>query len=315
MSLEIRPLAETFLEDAAALASSRYTALRERVPFLPARYAEAGVLLPLLQNIAGAGPGVAALRDGQLAGFLSAWPLASFRGKRSVFSPEWANAAAQAESRRIYEVMYTQLSAAWVAGGYGTHLISLLANDAQALAGWHWLGFGMIAADAVRRLEAALGAAAGVDVRRAGPQDVGLVIALHEALRRHLAGPPTFLVGREEPARGAIEGWLHDPERAIWLAFQAGEAIAYLMIGPASDDASTIIRDASTASITAAFTREAVRGGGIATALLNRALVWAAAAGYARCAVDFEPMNPLATRFWLRHFEPVCYTLARTVDI
>jgi len=30
--------------------------------------------------------------------------------------------------------------------------------------------------------------------------------------------------------------------------------------------------------------------------------------------VDFEPMNPPAARFWLKHFCPVCYTLARHVD-
>jgi len=25
-------------------------------------------------------------------------------------------------------------------------------------------------------------------------------------------------------------------------------------------------------------------------------------------------MNVLATRFWLRHFQPVCYALARQID-
>ncbi len=77
---------------------------------------------------------------------------------------------------------------------------------------------------------------------------------------------------------------------------------------------SPLIYDEKTTSISGAFTREKARGGGIATALLNRSLEWAHAAGYERCAVDFEPMNPLATRFWLRHFEPVCYTLIRHVD-
>ena len=84
--------------------------------------------------------------------------------------------------------------------------------------------------------------------------------------------------------------------------------------GPANVDACTIIHDEKTTSIVGAFTTESVRGGGIATALLNRSLEWARSDGYERCAVDFEPMNPLATRFWLRHFQPVCYTLIRHVD-
>jgi GNAT superfamily N-acetyltransferase len=52
----------------------------------------------------------------------------------------------------------------------------------------------------------------------------------------------------------------------------------------------------------------------VATALLDRALTWAREAGYVRCAVDFEAMNVVAARFWLRHFRPVCHTLARHLD-
>jgi GNAT superfamily N-acetyltransferase len=100
----------------------------------------------------------------------------------------------------------------------------------------------------------------------------------------------------------------------VWLADHQGEAVAYMRLGPASEDACTIIRDDKTCSITGAFTSEKARGRGIATALLDRSLRWARAQAYERCAVDFEPMNPLATRFWLRHFEPVCYTLVRHVD-
>ena len=36
--------------------------------------------------------------------------------------------------------------------------------------------------------------------------------------------------------------------------------------------------------------------------------------GYVRCAVDFEPENVLGARFWLRAFQPVCYSLFRQVD-
>jgi hypothetical protein len=48
--------------------------------------------------------------------------------------------------------------------------------------------------------------------------------------------------------------------------------------------------------------------------LLNGSLEWARAEGYERCAVDFEPMNSLAARFWPKYFQPVCYSLMRKVD-
>ena len=93
------------------------------------------------------------MRRGRLVGFLTGWLIPSFRGKQSVFSPEWANAANQEDSRRIYERMYTHLSGSWVADGYHSHLISIMANDRDGIDGWHWLGFGMAAADAVRDLQ------------------------------------------------------------------------------------------------------------------------------------------------------------------
>ncbi len=97
MTLEIVPLGEEHLKDAAALASSRYRGFRDQIPLLPPRYAEVSTLLPLLHDIVGAGPGVAAIRQGRLVGFLTGWLIPSFRGRRTVFSPEWANAADRGE--------------------------------------------------------------------------------------------------------------------------------------------------------------------------------------------------------------------------
>jgi GNAT superfamily N-acetyltransferase len=314
MTLGVVPLGEEHLEDAAALASSRYKGFRDQVPPLPPRYAEVSTLLPLLHNIVGAGPEVAAMRQGRLVGFLTGWLIPSFRGSRAAFSPEWANAADMENKRRIYEEMYTHLSASWAEDGYLTHLIGTLANDCDGMDVWHWLGFGMVAADAVRTLQPTQGPAGDVNIRRGGRGDIEGAMALSEALQRHMASAPTFLVHTEQRDRHYYEEGLADPANALWLAYDGTEAVAFMKQGPANMDACTFIRDEKTTSIVGAFTKESMRGRGIASALLNRALEWARGAGYERCAVDFEPMNPLATRFWLRHFQPVYYTLVRHVD-
>jgi predicted GNAT family acetyltransferase len=87
-----------------------------------------------------------------------------------------------------------------------------------------------------------------------------------------------------------------------------------MRLGPADDDVCTIIYDEKTTSIYAAFTKEKVRGEGIATVLLDHALKSARASGYERCAVPFEPMNLLGTRFWLKYFKPVCFSVLRHID-
>jgi GNAT superfamily N-acetyltransferase len=124
---------------------------------------------------------------------------------------------------------------------------------------------------------------------------------------------PVFFIP-EELSKVDLLQWLEDPHRAIWMAFVDGEPMAYMQMGPANDDVCTIIYDEKTTSIYGAFTIESLRGGGIASALLDRALASAREAGYQRCAVDFETMNLLGTRFWLRHFKPVCLSLLRYVD-
>lgn len=314
MSLEIVPFQDEYRGDAAALVGARYRALRERVPSLPSCYEDVSSILPLLHDLAGQAPGVSAIRGGQLAGFLLGHVIPVFRGQRSVFSPEWANGADPEDSRRIYQEMYAHLSARWVANGCFTHLISMLAHDREGIEGWQWLGFGLIAADAVRDLTPAQGPMADVDIRRGRLEDIEQAMALSEASERHLAAAPTFLACVERRGRGFHEEWLANPANALWLAYHGTEAVACMGLGPASADACTIIRDEKTTSIVRAFTKERARGRGVATALLNRSLDWARSQGYERCAVDFEPMNILAARFWMRHFQPVCYALVRHVD-
>jgi hypothetical protein len=88
------PLNRDHLDAAAALVSSRYQALREKQPLLPIQYQDPHNFIAMLQHMMDAGsPGAAAFQDGQLVGFLAGWLMPDFRGKRSVYSPEWANAA------------------------------------------------------------------------------------------------------------------------------------------------------------------------------------------------------------------------------
>ena len=314
MTIEILPLEEKHLEDAAALACARYRALRERLPLMPSRFQDLDTILPPLRDLAGQAPGVVAVRGGRLAGFLVAYQFPDFRGKQSVYAPEWANGAELDDSRRIYEALYTQLSAQWVEEGYCTHLLSIMANDEDGIEGWRWLGFGLLAADGVRDLKPVQDRTAGVALRRAGPDDTQQVTDLIEALRQHMAASPTFLHQEDSVEIEENAEYLADPAHAIWVAYQGTEAVACMGQGPANPKASDLISDAGTTSIVSAYTRRSARSTGIATALLNQVLAWARAEGYERCAVDWEPMNVLATRFWTRHFQPVSYALVRHVD-
>jgi hypothetical protein len=139
---------EKHLEDAAALVVRRYRALRQCMPLLPDRYEAVDAIYPLLEGLTSSAPGMVALRDGKLAGFLAAWMTPSWRGQATTYSPEWGNAAELDDARRIYQALYTELAAFWVAQNYSVHTLTLFANEQQGIEGCQWLGFGYSGVDA-----------------------------------------------------------------------------------------------------------------------------------------------------------------------
>lgn len=312
--LEIKPFEKAHLEDAAALVIHRYTELCQQEPLLPVRYQHSANILPHLQNMLKAGcPGVAATQNGRLVGFLMGWLMPSFRGKRSTYSPEWANASLLANSRYIYEEMYRVIAGDWAAEKYVAHYLSIFTNDLAGIEALHWLNFGMLSVDAIRSLQRVTAGQNQVEIRHASLDDLEAVIALNEELRQYMRAAPIFFIAEAYDEEYFID-WIQDSDREIFLAFMKGEPVAFLRVGPANPDVAAIIFDEKTTSIYGAFTKEAMRGQDIGTSLLACAVERARNRGYERFAVDFETMNLLGSRFWLRHFNPVSYSLLRYLD-
>jgi GNAT superfamily N-acetyltransferase len=313
MTLKVVPLRSEHLEDAAAMVNERYRALRRDVASLPAQYEERSTILPLLSDLAQGSQGVIAFDDGLPVGFLLALVLPDFRGKRAAYSPEWANAARAEGSWDIYRRIYAHLSARWVADGCLTHLVTLLAHDGEGMSAFQWMEFGLTSVDAMRDLTPLPKVTNDFTIRRAQLADLDQVMRLTDALWAHLTSPPISIPPSEESTREYQEEWLANPDNVLWLARYSAEDAACMGLGPPDPTACYIIRDDKTTSIHTAFTLESMRERGLATTLLSHSLEWARATGYERCAVYFEPHNIVGARFWLRHFQPICYTLIRRI--
>lgn len=307
-TLTTRPFEGAHLSEVARLAAAHIAQFRQRVPLIPERWTVPEAYVEHLVALVAGHPAAVALADGELVGYLAAMRIDWALG-RWAFSPEWANVCVGPLARRAREELYAALAEQWIADDRRAHFVSLLPTDAVARETMAWLGFGITNVDGLRGLEPVAGGLP-IDVRRAGPSDVDEVALLEQSLREHLASTPLFLrFPAPDPAE--LAETLAHPATATLLATDDHGPLAFLRIGPSSSDASTIIRDERTASITGAFTRADRRGEGVVAALLDAALAWARAEGYARCAVDFESANLLATRFWPRHFEIVGLTFGR----
>ena len=316
MSIHIVPLTRKHLDDAAALVSSRYRAARETEPLLPPHLGETGVVRSKLKEVIGKVPGVAAVHGGRLAGFLTGFTIPLYGSVRSAYSPEWAHGAELEGCGKIYQEMYARLLPRWVEDNCRTHLITLMAHHREALDAWISMAFGKHFVDALRDFSPPDDDPGGLDFRRAGLDDFDKLVEMESALHRHLTASPTFLPfveSDESERRGSLEERLSNPSKVIWLACLEGEPIAYISLEANYKNASFAIQDDKTISINGAFTEIESRNKGVATSLLRRSLEWARSEGYHRCAVDFESVNVLAHRFWLRHFRPVCFTLMRTL--
>ncbi|MEI7743758.1 MAG: GNAT family N-acetyltransferase [Chloroflexota bacterium] len=310
--MAIVPFSLEHVPAAAALVADGVARLAATVPALPTTWTEPAVVARVIAGLAERGPGLAVLDDGELQAFHAATLLDGHGGRWS-YTPDVGHAAAGPDPARLRERLYAGLAETWIRGAVPEHVITVLADDDVAIGALRSLGFGDHVIDLVRDLsEIEAGPLPdGLTVRRGVAADAKAVLALDLGLRRHLTSSPVFLRVGAAPTLELHRRRLDDPAEATFLAERSGETVSFLRIGPCATDVASIVRDAGTASITAAFTRSDLRGDNVATALLAAAVRWASEAGFVRCAVDHESANREGARFWARHATPVTVSMVR----
>jgi len=307
--VEIGDLDLSHLAEAARLPAAEFRRLWTALPALPSGSLDPETVEPLLRQAISCGPAVAAIRDGELAGYMAGFPVPRLRGAGTgVHVPEWGHGAAGANRGEVYESLYAAISARWAEAGWLCHCISIFPGDPELEQALAWFGFGPLVVDAVRGLDPlAATVPDGVRIERAAHADLDDLLPLameHDAYYR-LA--PTFLFrdGREDP-RQELTRWIETPDESVWFARAGSRVLSFMYLRPPHDDVCRVIRHPRTLSIGGAFTMPDARHTGVGTALLSRVIEWVGSAGFDRLAVDFETANVLARRFWLRAFDPIC---------
>ncbi len=329
--LEIAPFSAHHLPAAADLFVSDFARLRQAAPHLPEALADPRAVRARLERLIAACPAVAALSEGRLVGYLAWLRAPHFRDtpRLGAYCPEWAHAADGPDRAAVYRALYRAVSTHWAAAACQVHAITLLAGDAAAERAWFWNGFGLTVIDAIRSLDPldarALrfaspsplvspkgeGGHGGLSIRPAAPADIETLVALDAEHWRHYTQPPVFMAPHPSTDAAGFSELLGDERNTVWLALDGDQLAGFMRFEGSSFGAAAVVNAADTTAITGAFVRPAYRGRGIAPALLDAALCYYNAHGYARCAVDFESFNPEAAAFWLRYFQPVCLSLTR----
>jgi GNAT superfamily N-acetyltransferase len=316
--MELHPFTPQYLPAATELFVQNFSRLRQNVPALPATLVDEELISRDISRLLNAHPGVVALEDGRLVGYLTYMVLDDFRdaGHRAAYCPEWAHAVAAPYQAVAYRRMYRQAAAQWAAQGCQVHAITLLADDQETLQTWFWNGFGMAVVDAVRPMQPLeRRPPAQLSIRQAAVADADALAALDIEHRHYYTQSPVFMALRTSQTAEEFRQFLGKAGNSAWLALDGDLPVGFLRLDGYEFDAADAIASAETIFITGAFLQPAYRGRGANSAMLQAALHHHARLGKTCCAVDFEAFNPDATAFWLRYFQPVCLSLMRCPEV
>ena len=214
------------------------------------------------------------------------------------------------------------MAAPWAAQGIFTHFAVLPVADPALLHAWFSLSFGIEQVYGLAELAqldlTPAPPVAGLEIRRAGPEDRQTLGDFSDIIWRHQVQAPVWGVMLPEIVAEQRAGWAEladDANVTVWLALLDGEPVGCQAYWPAESGDDDLLTPESCCELSVAGTRPHLRGRGVGTALTRHGLRQAREAGYRFSLADWRSTNLLAARFWPRQgFRPVAYRLVRRVD-
>lgn len=318
-STTFAPLAEEHLDGAAVLLAARHAAGRRAEPALDPRYEEpdaARAEIAALLTRDGAS-GVAALRAGDVAGYLVGVPLDEIWGPNM-----WVEPAGHAASTpELVRDLYGVAAAAWVAEGRTAHYAMVPATDPELVDAWFRLGFGHQHVHAIREPldEAPARPPDGLIGRRARREDIDALARAELSLGEHQVLSPVFSQVGPPPFEEARAEWDEDFDDPTYTTFVVeregtvlGSAIGCAIEVSSIHRSLALPRGAGFLGFAAVLPEH--RGLGAGRVLGETILAWAKDAGYPAVVTDWRMTNLLSSRTWPRlGFRPTFFRLFRAI--
>ena len=287
----------------AALFVQSFERQRCVTPAVPDRLACAGEVTALLDDLFQRCPGVVALEDDRMVGYLGWFIVDRFRetDRKGAYVPEWGHATTEDHKPAIYRALYRAAAEQWSAAGCGVHAITLLAHDQVAQQAWFWNGFGLTVVDAVRPMQPLnLSNLTDLVIRKATSDNVHALAKLDAEHRLHYTRSPIFMTPRRSSKAYQLIEFLARAKNSIWLALDHNSPVGFIRFEGDDFDSVAMVESKQTIAITGAYVRPAYRGRNAAVAVLDTALRDYADRGFTCCTVNFESFNPEAAAFWTK---------------
>jgi GNAT superfamily N-acetyltransferase len=315
-SVEIIDLKLSQLDEVCEIFSSSYHRQRAQTPILDENNGKMEKVLPMLQHNLENHPGVAAMENGHMVGYMTGMYFDGILGvHKGAYSPEWAHGSVPDNAFSIYRRLYKEMGQQWMKQGCLTHAINFMHHAREAQKAFCWNGFGSICFDAVRPVQPIkVEIPAGMTIAPIKEEDIPLWLPMVNEHNRHLATAPAFKPYLEAETEKDLLDTLQAPGNHAWMAWLDAEAVGYMKVASEEDGAAWMINGEKKVAVNGATVKPEYRGKGIAKALLSGIMDWAVEEGFVRCSVDFEATNLEACQFWLKHFQPACRSMIRRLD-
>lgn len=315
MAIEYQPLRGSHVELALELVLSAYREEQQAVSCLPEGHLFLDTLKQAIAELFSRGSGIAAVKQGRLAGFLAGYETGPLFGtSNGIYCPLFGHGAIKEERTAIYQGLYSWAAQVWVEKGHRSHAISLFAHDRETVDTWFWLGFGMRCVDSIRPAEAVKveKVPPGIVIRKGTDQEIPGLREIMSEFRKFWPQSPTFMLsGNDDPVENYCN-WFKESNRHFWVAYRGRKPVGQIRIQPGGE--SFISQPPDIMNITSAFVSEEGRSAGIGAMLLAEVQKWLQENNYPLCGVDFEAINVTGSRFWNKHFTPYCYSVVRRID-
>jgi GNAT superfamily N-acetyltransferase len=317
-STTFTPLAEEHLDGAAFLLAARHAAGRRVEPALDPRYEEPAAarqeIVSLLRRDGASG--VAAVRDGEVLGYVLGVPLEETWGPNVWVEPAGHAVAAP----ELVRDLYAAAAARWVEERRTSHYAVVPATDPELVDAWFRLGFGHQHVHAIREpLETPPTAPEGIVLRRARREDIDALVRAELSLGEHQLLSPVFSGARLSTVEETRAEWDEDFDDAKYTTFVAerdgtvlGSAIGCAIELSSMHRSLALPVGAGFLGFAAVLPEH--RGLGAGRLLGEAVLSWAGEAGYPAVATDWRMTNLLSSRTWPRlGFRPTFYRLFRAI--
>jgi GNAT superfamily N-acetyltransferase len=313
MPYTLTPLTQEYLEPAVELLIKNYKQEQEHSPLLPSRViTEPSWIYNVLQSKL-AYPSVVIFEQSNVLGYMVTGDQFLWKGQQAAIVLEYCHSAIVAKKQELYQRMYMYLAQKWANHHIHLHLIRHFAHDTILQETLYLLGFGAILAERLRDCST-VNERPTVTIRV--ESDVGKLITLQTEHNRYYPKAPIFIEKPTDKPEVLADLVAHAQQGDVFFVYdEQDEPSAYMIVGASTiDGEGFFLEQTNTAQIKSAYARPGIRGKGVGTALLQRALEWSHQQGYERVFVEHETANFYGGNFWSRYFNPYLYSSMRYID-